>query len=143
MKKILILLTLPLLLTGCALASPIDFLIPTPTVPVATNYLGHITPPKMNGMYHSLRDTKNETALLEVRKVELDALYMVAKTGNGLVEETFDPLSTVAWGALLAAAVAAGLVTPSPGTRAKIRAAGTQDPEEFKKEQGEKKWPLR
>jgi hypothetical protein len=117
--KILLILSL-VIVTGCASASPIDFLIPTPTVMVTTNYLGHITPPRMNFLYHSLRDTKNETALLEVRKSELDALYMIAKTGNGLVEETFNPISSLAWTLLLGATGAAGLLTPKPGTKAKL-----------------------
>jgi hypothetical protein len=125
--KILIVLTL-FLLTGCASASPLDFLIPTPVLPVTTNYLGHITPPKMNRIYHSLRDTKNETALLEVRKTELDALYMVAKTGNGLVEDTFDPISDMLWIALLGATGGTCLAIPKPGTKAKIERAQAEVP---------------
>lgn len=118
---------------GCATASPIDFLIPTPVMPITTNYLGHITPPKVNRLFHSLRDTKNETALLEVRKVELDALYQVAKVGNGVIIETFDPISTAVWASLLAVAAGAGLAIPAPGTRARIQLAGEKDPAEFAK----------
>lgn len=121
------------LVAGCASASPIDFLIPTPVVPATTNYLGHVTPPKMNGMYHSLRDSKNEKALLAVRKVELDALYQVADNSNGLVIAAINPISTGLWALILAGAASIGLITPKPGTAAKIREAGLKDPEEFKK----------
>jgi hypothetical protein len=127
MKRLLLLLII--LLSGCAAASPIDFLIPSPTMGVTTNYLGHVTPPKMNGIYHSLRDTKNETALLEVRKAELDALYFIAKTGNGLVAETFDPISSALWVGLLGAAGAAGLFVDKPGTKKRIDVAKAEQPD--------------
>jgi hypothetical protein len=112
-----------LMVGGCASASPIDFLIPTPTMGVTTNYLGHITPPKMNRFYHSLRDTKNEKAMLPVRKAELDTLYEISRVGNGLVEATYDPVSNGAWALLLLGAGALGLTIPTPGTKSKIEAA--------------------
>ena len=131
MIKLLAILSI-LGVVGCASASPIDFLIPTPKAPATDEYLGHVQVGKVNRMYHSLSDTKIERRLLDVRKVELQALYSVAKVSNDAIIDFADPISTAAFGALIALAGGAGIMIPRPQEKSKINEAGMTDSREFK-----------
>ena len=127
MTKPVLLLGL-LLITGCVSASPIDWMVPTPVNPIATNYLGHTKLPNINFMFHSLKDTKIESRLFELRKLELDALYNLSVESNKAIIATYDPISDGLWSLLILAAGGLGLSIPKPGTKARVNEALHQEP---------------
>ena len=114
-----------LMVSGCATASPIDFLIPTKKPSEATTeYLGHLYPDyKTNRLYHSLSDTKFEKAMVPIRKMELQGLYYAAKGELDFIDMAGSAASNGVWGLLLVGAGALGLTIPTPGTKSKIDAA--------------------
>lgn len=130
MKKIFLLMAL--LVSGCASASPIDIAIPTAKPSIATTeYLGHLAPKGYaNGLYHSLIDTKIESALVPVRKMELQGLHMAAKGETDVIEAIGSKFSNGIWGGATALLIAAGYMTPRPQEKSKISEALNADPPE-------------
>lgn len=132
-KKFIIVAIFTVTLVGCASGSPIDFLIPTKTPMLVTkDYLGMLyTTNSVNKMYHSLSDTKIEKHLIELRKVQLQGSYVVAKGEIALIEELGDRMSTGAWLGITAVLGAAGIMVPRPQEKTKINKAGLTDSREF------------
>ena len=123
-KKLIILFVVTAFtLVGCASGSPIDFLIPTPKSPATDVYLDHVQIGKVNWFYHSLSDTKIESKLLNVRRLELQAMYQVAKVSNEAIIEVADPISNAVFGGLIALAGGAGIMIPRPQEKSKIKEA--------------------
>ena len=123
--KTLSLLLIIAALSGCAGASPIDFLIPTrkPT-PATEEYLGHLySTNNVNRMYHSLSDTKFEKALVPLRKAELEGLAMVAKGELDFIDAVGTMASNGVYGAIVAVAGMVGLNLPRPKEKALIAEA--------------------
>ena len=118
------------LITGCATASPVDFLVPTRQLPATQEFLGKASPPKAF-LYHSLADTKIEKAMLKARLEIYKGQYELARVGNEVVVTMADPLSNLAWGAILLLLTSLGIAVPKPGTAAKITEAGNMKPEDF------------
>lgn len=109
---------------GCQ-ATPIDILIPTrKPSPPTKEFLGHMCPTNyVNGMYHSLLDTKIEEAFVPLRQMELQGLYYVAKGETGLIAEMGTNASNMIWGGITAALTAAGIMIPRPQEKHRVEAA--------------------
>lgn len=129
MKAILLSLA-TLSLVGCAAGSPIDFLIPTPRPSVATEeYLGHLYYTNdVNRMYHSLSDTKIEKALVPIRKMELQGLFLAAKGETEIIEQMGSKVSNGLWVGVMALAGLAGWQLPSPREKGNVTAALHKQP---------------
>lgn len=127
--KIIALLFITGLLTGCASGSPVDFLIPTKKSPVAKEYLGHLNLTNdVNHVYHSLSDTKLENQLIEIRKLELQGLYLVNKKYNELMVQTAEPFSNALWIGITMLLTSAGIMVPRPQEKAKVIEALHKEP---------------
>jgi len=120
-----------LAVSGCAVATPIDFLIPTRQLPESERFLAEAQPPSCF-IYHNLADTKIEKAMMKARLEVYKGQYELARVGNEAVIAFAEPISNLAWGAIVAALAAGGIMVPKPGTSAKIQQAGATDPKEFK-----------
>ena len=131
MKHLATVLILALGLIGCASATPIDFLIPTRQLPESERFLAEALPPSCF-LYHNLADTKIEKKLMRARLEVYKGQYELARVGNEAVIAFAEPLSNLAWGGILAALAAAGIMVPKPGTTAKIKQAGAMPPDQFK-----------
>ena len=122
--KILFLLV-AMALCGCAAASPLDPLVPAKKPSAATTeYLGHLCPTNYcNGMYYSLSDAKMAKALVPVRKMELQGLYLAAKGEMDVIGAMGSQASNVAWGGITAILAACGVMIPRPQEKHKVEAA--------------------
>lgn len=123
--KSLLIFFLFLSVCGCVVASPLDPLIPTSKPSEATTeYLGHLTPARpVNGLFHSLSDTKIEKALVPVRKMELEGLYFAAKGETEIIDAMGTRFSNGVWGGITGLLVAAGYLAPRPQEKAKVAEA--------------------
>lgn len=140
-KYYILLIAASFMLCGCASASPLDWVLPTRKPSLATTeYLGHLYRTNyVNGVYHSLTDTKIEKAMVGIRKMELQGLHYAAKGETELLDAMYSKVSDGAWAGLLGAlsltGLGAGVLIPRPGEKARIKEAGMTPPDDFIKMQ--------
>jgi hypothetical protein len=112
----------------------LDIFIPTRRGVVTKEYLGHLAYDKpANLMYHSLVDTKAERELIKIRKKELIGMEVAASGESALIDSGASVVSDGLWMGLTGLLGVAGIMIPTPGTRARVEAAGRMSPEDFDK----------
>ncbi len=130
MKLLLSAIPVIFLVVGCAHGTPIDILIPTKKPsPVTVKYLDELYPDyKANRMYHSLADTKFEKAMIPLRKMQLEGMYLAAKGEVGVIDAAGSAMSKGAWAAIIAGVGLAGWQLPRPQEKLKVLEAEHRPP---------------
>ena len=128
MKHLSILLVL--FLAGCASATPIDFLIPTPKPSHPSQmFLGDLySTNKVNKMYHSLADTKREKAMVPLADALMTGYKIVAQAELEYYDKVGTNASNGLWGLIVAGAGLMGWQIPRPQEKAKVTEALHKQP---------------
>ena len=127
MKKLMLIISV-MMIAGCATASPIDWLVPTPSDTTMDAFLGDDSPNASLLPYHTLADTIAEKKAVDNKLVVYKAQGELAKGKASFVEAVYAPVSSGLWALLLALAASLGWVMPSPAEKHKVEAALNKPP---------------
>jgi len=127
MKKLMLIIPV-MMMTSCAYASPIDWLIPTPSDATMEEFLGDDAPNASLLPYHTLSDTIAEKKAVDNKMMVYKAQGELAKGKAAFIETVYAPVSNGLWALLLALAASLGWVMPSPSEKHKVEAALNKPP---------------